>query len=567
MHRLFCRSHPLREVRRRVQLLRLRRFGPGADAQAGGNGSGAADGTGVEHGVLILAFSGRPSRDLDARSTGLSLGFAVDPLLDPSPRRRVLARPRRPRIPPGNPELVLGPGGRHVEQPNPFGQLELRFDLLVLVPGPRLGDHLPLVRAKLLYDRHRAPGHPVVAACDSHVGRPIALAEGRSQEDDVLLEALRLVQVHDANRVAAARHQSDHCVGPLQGRLHRLDGTRQRRVAVQRLRTHSIQQVDQSPGPHLPQQTGRGQRKDAGLRGQPLHRHVRRLPPSLLPPAVQLVQCIEDGGRAGDHGRRNVVPQARRPVHLQPTPSLPICDDLGQRNPEERSHQRSQHMHLVGRIGHALQEQQERRKLVLEIHARPRHLHGQVPLLQHACVECQVPPHPREDQEVGWLAFADRNLLGDMGGDETGVVLRHFCRVRSGNWVCPKHARTTASGWTPLDPQGREGGLRGRVLGWKHLFRIEDALHDVLDARQRAEVGFQSQHLPKLGEATLDGLVQGNVGAPEAVDALLRVAHHEQGAGPGPSAGPVVALARRFAGQQEEDFGLQRVSVLKLVHQ
>ena len=55
-----------------------------------------------------------------------------------------------------------------------------------------------------------------------------------------------------------------------------------------------------------------------------------------------------------------------------------------------------------------------------------------------------------------------------------------------------------------------------------------------------------------------------DVGAPEAVDRLLRVADDEQLAGDGRDAAPVV-LRRIVGREQQQDLGLQRIGVLELV--
>ncbi len=57
---------------------------------------------------------------------------------------------------------------------------------------------------------------------------------------------------------------------------------------------------------------------------------------------------------------------------------------------------------------------------------------------------------------------------------------------------------------------------------------------------------------------------QAGVGAAEAIDGLLRVAHHVELAGRRLHLAPV-ALRGIGGGEQEQDFGLQRVGVLKLV--
>ena len=66
-------------------------------------------------------------------------------------------------------------------------------------------------------------------------------------------------------------------------------------------------------------------------------------------------------------------------------------------------------------------------------------------------------------------------------------------------------------------------------------------------------------------EEVADLRVSVDVGAPEAVDRLLRVAHHQQSARRRGGVRPVVGLV--LGGEQQHDLGLQRVGVLELVDQ
>ena len=112
-------------------------------------------------------------------------------------------------------------------------------------------------------------------------------------------------------------------------------------------------------------------------------------------------------------------------------------------------------------------------------------------------------------------------------------------------------------------------GARLRVFGLP-----EDVVEALVDegehGRDGAEVGGEGQDFPavRLDEA-LHLLVDGDVGAAEAVDALLGVADHEELARGEADAAPVRGggLGRGVLGQEEGDLGLQRVGVLELVHQ
>jgi hypothetical protein len=65
-------------------------------------------------------------------------------------------------------------------------------------------------------------------------------------------------------------------------------------------------------------------------------------------------------------------------------------------------------------------------------------------------------------------------------------------------------------------------------------------------------------------KALLDVFVERNIGSPETVDRLLRIPHQEELARNRAGNAPV-CLSRIVGGEQEEDLGLKRIGVLKLV--
>ena len=135
----------------------------------------------------------------------------------------------------------------------------------------------------------------------------------------------------------------------------------------------------------------------------------------------------------------------------------------------------------------------------------------------------------------------------------------------------------------PRPPCGRAVGVNRLVfrlrpgelrVGREH--RAEGGVHPLRDLRQRAEVlrdrsdARAALRLPL--EHPLGAQVGIDVGAPEAVDRLFRIADDEQLARLQrylvPGARPRAARRRRVVGgEQEHDFGLQRVGILKFVHQ
>ena len=92
----------------------------------------------------------------------------------------------------------------------------------------------------------------------------------------------------------------------------------------------------------------------------------------------------------------------------------------------------------------------------------------------------------------------------------------------------------------------------------------EDAVDPAAEAPGRTEVGRQLQQTAALLEAVADGAVGLDVGAAEAIDGLLGIAHDEEAAGLRRELSPVLLL-RVLARQVEEDLGLDRVGVLELV--
>ena len=92
---------------------------------------------------------------------------------------------------------------------------------------------------------------------------------------------------------------------------------------------------------------------------------------------------------------------------------------------------------------------------------------------------------------------------------------------------------------------------------------VEDAVHPGEDAVDGAEV-LDEPRVAAGQRAMAHRVVDGDVGAPEAVDRLLRVADDGQAARPRPQLEPVLARLV-VARDAERDVGLHRVGVLELV--
>ena len=242
--------------------------------------------------------------------------------------------------------------------------------------------------------------------------------------------------------------------------------------------------------------------------------------------------------------------------------AVPVPNDPVERQSKERPRQRREHADHVLRVRQTPEEQQKRAQLVLEPDARSRHFDGQVAILKRPRVDGQVLAGAGQNHEVAGLPFAGSDPARDLRGDARRVVPRDlvltlaFDRVRGQQPLppCPR-------------PQRGERGLVVRVLPREAGAPVEDPLHQLAEVVQRTEVGFEVQHLAELRKAPLHELVQRYVGTPEPIDALLGIAHDEEGAGPGRDTPPVVAVGVRIARQQQQDLGLERIGVLELVDQ
>src|SRR6266542_4538165 len=96
------------------------------------------------------------------------------------------------------------------------------------------------------------------------------------------------------------------------------------------------------------------------------------------------------------------------------------------------------------------------------------------------------------------------------------------------------------------------------------IFKVE--VEPIDERRWRAEALGQHHAIGGLSEARVDLVVDPDVGASEAVNRLLRVAHDEELSGQQSQLAPVALLNLRRIGRQEPcDLDLQRVRVLELV--
>ena len=146
--------------------------------------------------------------------------------------------------------------------------------------------------------------------------------------------------------------------------------------------------------------------------------------------------------------------------------------------------------------------------------------------------------------------------------------------LRGGGFaVLVRHRNIESRDGRPCGARRLEGVER--LEAWLPLLlrerRLEALVYVFHDRRAGAEVGGDGEHaVCRLrAERFTRPHVSRNVGAAEAIDRLLGIAHEEERARTQRECRPVVRLAglRRLAAEAPEDLGLQRVGVLEFVHE
>ena len=246
---------------------------------------------------------------------------------------------------------------------------------------------------------------------------------------------------------------------------------------------------------------------------------------------------------------------------------------------EEESGEHCNHVHRVSRVDESLEQEHELAQLLFGPGLRPGDLDGHVAFLERAGVEVEVGLFPGQHQEVARRALAAVDPGPDPACEHRRFEARRvLIAPRPGHVVVEYPLRPIGLSW--VGHHRREARLAVGFLPGEAVGIVEDLVDQVGDGLARAEVGDESEHRAELRETGAHLVVDGDVGAPEAIDALLRVPDHEERAGARDHGEPVgwrrvvvrrpcrVRLRPRFHGlgcEQEEEFGLDGVGVLKLV--
>ena len=300
-----------------------------------------------------------------------------------------------------------------------------------------------------------------------------------------------------------------------------------------------------------------------------------------VPPAVQLA---EDAQRRRDLGerRRQVVGEA--PERVQAADPLAKREERRVREREERTAQRREQGELVVGTLDRGQHVAERLDLLAPVEGAAADQHvRQVARLERAHVVVrhvglEGAEAPEEDADVARLdrharaadPFDRPAALADQPSDERG---RRIGQRLLDAEVDDLAEVTVGLGHRQRDdrrlrrdarPDGHERHV-GRLSDRSRHARRERGVHGGLDLGDGPEAHRQVlEHRAGVDQPPLHRLVERDVGAPEAIDRLLRIADEEQLPGNRPHAGPV-ALVGIVGREEQQDLGLERIGVLELV--
>ena len=559
--------HPLRKLRHRREL--VRRLGPRPQSVR-------------RRRRLGEQFRGATSEPLPLRQ---DIPGQLQRLRVPS-EPRVEDAPAGLACPARDHQLLPGPGAGHIEDALLLGFQESGFLALVLGPVQRLGEGTRIVRPGgdgngcegFRFAPRSAPRMRIRTA------RSRNALPGVGQDHDGRLQPLRLVQVHDPHGVIVPRVERGFGIFPVQRRFQGVYGSGQRSISPQRLRSHGVQRVGQNAGPQRSQLASGHVGHEPEAVDQPADEDIGRLAPTLLPPVVQGGErsahlgvgpvfsrrvvfggISAKGGSAGCAGPR--TPACARVGEIESSSGQRVRCQLLVIEAEEESRQHRNHIDRVARVDQGPEQEDEFAQFLLRARLRPRDLDGHVALLQRPGIEIEMGLLAGEHQKIARPALSLLDARANPAGEDVRLQARRIPRSPGLGHGVAEHALGPA-GLARMRDHGRETGLSVRFLPRKAVRMVEHLVHHVGERLARAEVGGEQENRAERLETGAHLVVDDDVGAPEAVDALLGVAHHEEGSRPGDDGAPVGGPPSvGLRGEQEEELRLDRVGVLKLVDQ
>ena len=429
-------------------------------------------------------------------------------------------------------ERVHRPRRAHVEEAVLFGVEEGELGPALLGPVGRQGEHARAAIAARLEDRKPA-ARRVTRPLDVRVGFARVAVDGLGEDDDGRLEALRPVDVHHADRIRT-RGVDAHFL-ELERLLDEAAGDVREGVSVGGEPSRPREDLEQVSCRRAAALLGRDRGGETEALDDPHEGRGGRERPAV---AVRVAQEPETPGDLRI-GVRIRVREEREPPACLAVPKERVVVHAAKRPGEE-----GDHGDLVVRVVHGREERLERDEPAGDRERlAPRDLHRDAGLLERACVLAEGGALRREDENVrgarrdrrtvrpGDLPAA-RERVADERGDVQRVPLPDAALVEGpvADRGDPERAVARAflgAARVELRERGlhaggplREDPFERRVDGCR------DRVHGPEARRERKDVAARGVHdVP-------ERLVRLDVGAPEAVDRLLRVADDEERPGP-----------------------------------
>ena len=454
-------------------------------------------------------------------------------------------------------EHVLGARAGDVEEPRLLRPLAVELLPAVLLQAEVPGHHAPARVDRPAHDAERVVerGHAVVE---------LRTAAQVGDDHGAELEPLRLVDGHQAHHVVLLGHQRRLRLARL--RLgHAADGAHEVAQGEEALALPVARQLDQlAHVGHLARalELGQADRLEVGRRAR-LHDQLgdrgaageRTQPAQEVADGAQRRRLLRQVGEvlrgAEAAGQRRTV-RARRPGE---PPERAVVE-----REEGRAERGGERHAVLGIEDGGEQAHDVAHLLALEEAAPLDDVVRQLAPAERVLVRLHLGEGAQEDGDVavadavlGVQALDDarqhaRLQLARLGRPQLALVVL----VDEGDEPHRRRRARDAAVREEALPRV-EAGPVARATARRHLEdRRRERVHEVEDRRDGTEVGPQGQLAPELRAHVLE---DGDVGAPEAVDRLLLVAHHEH---------ERRGRARR---QEAHDLGLHAVGVLELVDQ